>query len=139
MALDEICADFQIMGVENSLDSLRIYAKDGDQTAFQDGKIWAEDIQTVISALRLSKAILAGWSYGGFIICDTSAITASSLWLHQNPWNIGRCTLPTYFDFGHTSGIVFAIHFTSAAFTSSGFSCANQWPERMVSSVRFRQ
>jgi pimeloyl-ACP methyl ester carboxylesterase len=37
---------------------------------FQDGKIWAEDIRAVISALRLNKPVLAGWSYGGFIICD---------------------------------------------------------------------
>ena len=41
-----------------------------DPAAFQDGKIWAEDIRAVISALRLNKPVLAGWSYGGFIICD---------------------------------------------------------------------
>lgn len=41
-----------------------------DPAAFQDGKIWAEDIRAVVSALRLNKPILAGWSYGGFIICD---------------------------------------------------------------------
>jgi non-heme chloroperoxidase len=41
-----------------------------DPAAFQDGKIWAEDIRAVISALRLNKPILAGWSYGAFIICD---------------------------------------------------------------------
>ena len=41
-----------------------------DPAAFQDGKIWAEDIRAVISALRLNKVVLAGWSYGGFIICD---------------------------------------------------------------------
>jgi non-heme chloroperoxidase len=41
-----------------------------DPTAFQDSKIWAEDIRAVISTLRLSKPVLAGWSYGGFIICD---------------------------------------------------------------------
>ena len=41
-----------------------------DPTAFQDGKIWAEDIRAVINALRLNKPVLAGWSYGGFIICD---------------------------------------------------------------------
>ena len=40
-----------------------------DPAAFQDGKIWAEDIRPVISALRLSRPVLAGWSYGGFIIC----------------------------------------------------------------------
>ena len=41
--------------------------KPTDPAAFQDGKIWAEDIQAVISALRLNKPTLAGWSYGGFI------------------------------------------------------------------------
>jgi non-heme chloroperoxidase len=44
--------------------------KPTDPAAFQDGKIWADDIQAVINALRLNKPILAGWSYGGFIICD---------------------------------------------------------------------
>jgi non-heme chloroperoxidase len=41
-----------------------------DPASFQDGKIWAEDIRAVISALQLNKPVLAGWSYGGFIICD---------------------------------------------------------------------
>jgi hypothetical protein len=36
----------------------------------KNGKIWAEDIRAVISALRLNKPVLAGWSYDGFIICD---------------------------------------------------------------------
>jgi non-heme chloroperoxidase len=44
--------------------------KPTNPAAFQDGKVWADDIQAVISALRLNKPILAGWSYGGFIICD---------------------------------------------------------------------
>jgi non-heme chloroperoxidase len=41
-----------------------------DPAAFQDGKIWAEDIRAVISTLRLNKLVLVGWSYGGHIICD---------------------------------------------------------------------
>jgi non-heme chloroperoxidase len=41
-----------------------------DPAAFQDGKIWAEDIRVVINAFRLNKPILVGWSYGGHIICD---------------------------------------------------------------------
>lgn len=44
--------------------------KPTDPAVFQDSKIWADDIQSVISSLRLNKPILAGWSYGGFIICD---------------------------------------------------------------------
>ena len=43
------------------------------------------------------------------------------------------------FGCGHTPGIAVASHFTKAAFTSIGFSCAIQWPERIVSSVRLRQ
>ena len=41
-----------------------------DPATFQDSKVWADDIQAVIGALRLNKPVLAGWSYGGFIICD---------------------------------------------------------------------
>lgn len=41
-----------------------------DPAAFQDSKNWADDIQAVITALNLKKPVLAGWSYGGFIICD---------------------------------------------------------------------
>jgi non-heme chloroperoxidase len=44
--------------------------KVADPAAFQDGKTWAEDIRAVISALRLDNPVLAGWSYGGFVICD---------------------------------------------------------------------
>jgi pimeloyl-ACP methyl ester carboxylesterase len=44
--------------------------KPADPAAFQDGKIWADDIQAVIGTLRLNKPTLAGWSYGGKIICD---------------------------------------------------------------------
>jgi non-heme chloroperoxidase len=44
--------------------------KPTDPAAFQDGKIWAEDIRPVISALELNKPVLVGWSYGGNIVCD---------------------------------------------------------------------
>lgn len=37
---------------------------------YTDGKMWADDIAAVIDALGLTKPILAGWSYGGFIISD---------------------------------------------------------------------
>jgi non-heme chloroperoxidase len=41
-----------------------------DVAAFQESKNWADDIHAVITALNLKKPVLAGWSYGGFIICD---------------------------------------------------------------------
>src|SRR5712692_1737154 len=41
-----------------------------DPAAFRDSKTWADDIHAVINELNLKKPVLAGWSYGGFIICD---------------------------------------------------------------------
>src|SRR5579862_207278 len=40
---------------------------------------------------------------------------------------------------GHTFATLVASHLMSAAFTSRGFSCAIQWPARIVSSLRLRQ
>jgi non-heme chloroperoxidase len=41
-----------------------------DPHAFVDSKTWADDVYTVITSLNLKRPVLAGWSYGGFIICD---------------------------------------------------------------------
>jgi non-heme chloroperoxidase len=41
-----------------------------DPEAFMDGQIWADDIHAVITTLNLKKPVLAGWSYGGYIMCD---------------------------------------------------------------------
>src|SRR3712207_9087472 len=38
--------------------------------SYNDGKLWADDIAAVIGALDLRRPVLAGWSYGGFIISD---------------------------------------------------------------------
>lgn len=40
------------------------------EAAYTDGKLWADDVAALIEALRLKKPVLAGWSYGGLIICD---------------------------------------------------------------------
>jgi len=40
------------------------------EAAYTDGKLWADDVATVIDVLGLQKPVLAGWSYGGFVICD---------------------------------------------------------------------
>ena len=37
---------------------------------YTQGERWADDVQAVITGLALGKPILAGWSYGGFIIND---------------------------------------------------------------------
>jgi len=38
--------------------------------AYGDSKLWADDVQAVITALDLDKPVLSGWSYAGVIISD---------------------------------------------------------------------
>ncbi|MCH8844443.1 MAG: alpha/beta hydrolase [SAR324 cluster bacterium] len=44
--------------------------KPEDLAAYQDGKIWADDIAAVIRDLNLDRPVLCGWSYAGWILCD---------------------------------------------------------------------
>jgi pimeloyl-ACP methyl ester carboxylesterase len=37
---------------------------------YDDGRLWADDLRAVIGQLGLERAVLVGWSYGGFVICD---------------------------------------------------------------------
>lgn len=37
---------------------------------YTDERLWADDVAAVISALGLERPVLAGWSYGGYIISD---------------------------------------------------------------------
>lgn len=41
-----------------------------DEAAYQDGRLWADDLAAVIQALGLERPVLVGWSYGGFVIAD---------------------------------------------------------------------
>lgn len=38
--------------------------------SYHSSKVWADDINAVIKAKNLRKPVIAGWSYGGFIIGD---------------------------------------------------------------------
>ena len=37
---------------------------------YSDSRLWADDVQAVITTLDLARPVLVGWSYGGAIICD---------------------------------------------------------------------
>jgi non-heme chloroperoxidase len=37
---------------------------------YADGRLWADDVATIIDELRLDRVVLVGWSYGAFAICD---------------------------------------------------------------------
>jgi pimeloyl-ACP methyl ester carboxylesterase len=37
---------------------------------YADGGLWADDVSAILDALGLDRAVLVGWSYGAFVICD---------------------------------------------------------------------
>jgi pimeloyl-ACP methyl ester carboxylesterase len=37
---------------------------------YTDGKLWAKDVAAIMEELHLDRAVLVGWSYGAFAICD---------------------------------------------------------------------
>ena len=37
---------------------------------YTDDRLWADDLAAIIDVLRLDRAVLVGWSYGAFVICD---------------------------------------------------------------------
>ena len=43
---------------------------DKPRGAYGEGRLWAEDLQAVISSLGLERPLLVGWSYGGIVISD---------------------------------------------------------------------
>jgi non-heme chloroperoxidase len=37
---------------------------------YTDDRLWADDLAAIVEELRLDRAVLVGWSYGSFVICD---------------------------------------------------------------------
>lgn len=37
---------------------------------YAEGALWADDVDSVITALRLESPVLVGWSYGGLVVSD---------------------------------------------------------------------
>jgi pimeloyl-ACP methyl ester carboxylesterase len=40
------------------------------QDHYTDGKLWADDVASIIDELSLDRPVLVGWSYGPYVICD---------------------------------------------------------------------
>ena len=58
--------DFRLVALDNRGHGL----SDKPRDAYADARLWADDIQAIITTLELDRPILCGWSYGGLIICD---------------------------------------------------------------------
>ena len=62
----DLASEFRLVAIDN-----RGHGRsDKPEGAYADSGLWAEDVQSVIEALDLSKPVLVGWSYGGLIISD---------------------------------------------------------------------
>ncbi len=44
--------------------------KPADKAAYQDVKLWAEDVKAVLDGLELRRPVLVAWSYGGILALD---------------------------------------------------------------------
>lgn len=65
---EQLAAQFHMVRVD--LRGHGLSDKLTDPQVFRESKNWADDVQAVIDALNLRKPVLAGWSYGGYIMCD---------------------------------------------------------------------
>lgn len=62
----DLADDFRLVALDNRGHGLSEKPKD----AYGDSKLWADDINAVITTLGLEQPVLSGWSYGGTIMCD---------------------------------------------------------------------
>ena len=44
--------------------------KPSDAASYKDGKLWGDDLQTVIAAAKLKRPVLVGWSLGGVVMTN---------------------------------------------------------------------
>ncbi len=62
----DLANDFRLVTLDNRGHGL----SDKPLDAYGETRLWADDIQAVITSLDLDRPVLVGWSYGGEIICD---------------------------------------------------------------------
>ena len=64
----DLADEFRLVGIDMRGHGMSERASSAD--AYQESKLWADDVAAVINALELEKPILVGASYGGFPIND---------------------------------------------------------------------
>ena len=64
--LSALGLDFRMVALD-----LRGHGRSGKpDTGYSDSRAWADDLHAVITALRLERPVLVGWSYGGVVLTD---------------------------------------------------------------------
>lgn len=64
----DLTRDFHLVAMD-----LRGHGNSGkpwDKAGYQDSKLWADDIIAVMDATGVTKAVLVGWSFGGFVVAN---------------------------------------------------------------------
>ena len=62
----DLCAAFRLIALD-----LRGHGHSGkplDEEAYLPGERWADDVEAVLEGLGAERAVLVGWSYGGYVI-----------------------------------------------------------------------
>lgn len=62
----DLAKDFRLVALDLRGHGLSDKPKD----VYGDSRLWADDINAVITTLGLHNPVLSGWSYGGLVICD---------------------------------------------------------------------
>lgn len=81
--------------------------------AYADSKLWADDVAAVIGTLGLQQPVLAGWSYGGLVMCDYLRLHGESAIAGIN--FVGAATVLNESAFGTLIGPGFLDHFANAS------------------------
>lgn len=84
-----------------------------DADAYSDSNLWADDIDAVINTLALKQPVLAGWSYGGLVICDYLRLRGDAAIAGVN--FVGAATVLNEAAFGTLIGPGFLDHFANAS------------------------
>jgi non-heme chloroperoxidase len=61
-----LTGNFRVVTMDNRGHGL----SDKPRDVYSESKLWADDIDSVITELNLDRPIVSGWSYGGMVICD---------------------------------------------------------------------
>jgi len=67
--IGDVTQDLRLIAID--LRGHGLSAKPWTEDAYNDSKIWAQDIANVIAALEVEKPILVGWSFGGYLAMHT--------------------------------------------------------------------
>lgn len=62
----DLAKDFRLVSLDLRGHGLSEKPKD----VYGDSRLWADDVNAVITTLSLQQPVLSGWSYGGLVICD---------------------------------------------------------------------